>query len=73
MNTTFSEILMNGLNDPNCSFYVGGMVGQAYTFKIVITLFILYFVYKIIDKFAFEPLLNYIKNKIYRKKKNDSY
>lgn len=69
MNETLSSILLKGLNNPDCSFYVGNMFGQYTTFKIAFMIVIFYFFVKLIDRLALEPFLEWIKNKLYKVKK----
>jgi hypothetical protein len=61
--TNFTTIITNGMNDPNCSFYVGLMSGQLMTVRYIFYLALIYFVFKFIDKIAFDPLIAWIKKK----------
>ena len=62
-----NETIMNGLNNPECAFYVGSFLGGLLAVKWVIVALIFIYVSKVIDKLAFEPFLNWIKKKIYKK------
>jgi len=65
MNTTLSEIITTGLNNPDCSFFTGAVVGQMLVFRWVITFFVLHFIFKIIEKLALDPLITWLKKKIF--------
>ena len=58
------------MNNPECAFYVGATFGQFLIFRIVAALFAFYFIVKVVDKLALTPLLEYLRNKIYRNKNN---
>lgn len=62
---TFSENLMAGLNNPECSFFVGATVGQYLTLRIIFALVGIYIITKILDKLVLNPLLAWIYKKIY--------
>jgi hypothetical protein len=63
-----SDIITTGINNPDCSFFVGTFVGQLSLFKIVTFMVLSYFVFKIIDTLALDPFLKWIKEQIYMAK-----
>lgn len=70
INTTpFVETLVRGANNPDCAFYVGasgGMLLGIWAFsKFILMLIVCYIVLQFINKLAFEPFLEWLKNKIY--------
>jgi hypothetical protein len=65
---TLADIIKNGLNNPECSFFVGSWVGQISIIKVVIVLGVLHLLFKGLDKLAFDPFWTWLKKKIYRKK-----
>lgn len=75
--SNFSEILVAGLNNPDCSFWVGTFIGQITTVKLIFVLGGLMLLYKLIDKMfnyiVIEPILtkftNYVNKKVKRKRK----
>lgn len=71
MNETqaFTEIVLKGMNNPDCSFFVGNFTGQFMTMNWIITILIIYAILKVVDKLAFTPLIDWIKSKIYKGKK----
>jgi hypothetical protein len=70
--TNLTTMLIDGANNPSCSFYVGAFTGQFVTIAIVLRILLLfmvaYFGFRVIDKLAFTPLLNYLVNKLFKKK-----
>ena len=68
-NQTFATILINQMNDPDCSMLTGMTMGQLISIRWILTAFIIYAILKAIDKLAFEPLVDWIKNKIYKIKR----
>ena len=55
MNLT--NIITTGLNNPECAFFTGAFVGQGTTFRLIILLVGIQFLYKVMDKLAFEPFM----------------
>lgn len=53
---SLAETINNGLNNPECAFFVGQYLGQASTGKLVLYMSIIYFGIKLIDKIIFEGL-----------------
>lgn len=60
---TLSEIINAGLNNPDCSFYVGMSVGQFSGIKTMFLLGLLYITMKFVEGLAVTPLLVWIKSK----------
>jgi len=69
MNIVLTETIQTGLNNPECAFFVGKMAGEAMIFNLMAALAIFGFLYKAVDKLAFEPAVAWLKKKIYRGKK----
>jgi hypothetical protein len=67
--TPFTNRIYEGLNNPSCDIFTGMYVGGYFTMKLVFFILISYVLLKALDKLAFEPLLNWIKEKLYKKKK----
>ena len=61
--TSFSENLANGMNNPECSFWVGSFVGQWSTLKFIFILACLLLIYKALDKLVLDVLIKKIKDK----------
>jgi len=61
---TLAENLVNGMNNPDCAFYVGATIGQYLVLRILSALVLAYFLIRILDKLVFTPLLNWISKKI---------
>lgn len=61
---TFADIINSGLNNPDCSFWVGMSMGQFTILKTAMALFVFAIVYKFIDKILLEPFINWIKRKV---------
>ena len=67
-NTTgLSEILYAGLNNPECAFFTGQMFGLLTAIRYLFALMAIYFLFKIIDKLAFEPFIIWFKKKVRKK------
>lgn len=67
--TNFSDIIVNGLNNPDCSFYTGAWLGGYVVIKFLGLLLLFTIVFKAIDHLIYNPFLLWLKNKIYRVKK----
>lgn len=61
------DIIQAGMNNPDCSFFVGQMVGQSLTIKSLLLIALIGFLYKAIDKLAWSPVLDYIKKRLYKR------
>lgn len=66
---TLAEIITTGMNNPDCSFFVGATVGQMFSMKMMMILFGSIFVFKFLDGLVINPILNFLKNKLFNKKK----
>lgn len=62
--SNLTEIITAGLNNPECAFYVGAFTGQFMALRYLIVVLIIFFVFKIIEKLAFEPFISWVKNKV---------
>jgi hypothetical protein len=67
--TNFTQAIYNNVNDPNCALSVGAVGGMWFTFKYIVILAGIYIIMKAVDKLAIEPILEWIKKKIWRKSK----
>lgn len=65
----FSDIVISGMNDPVCSFWVGQAVGQFHSMSTLWGLLAAFLVFKVVDKLAWTPFLDWTKKKIYGEKK----
>lgn len=59
----FGEIFLEQLNNPSCSMISGAFVGMTFTVRLIFYMVISYFLIKAVEKLAFEPFLDWIKNK----------
>lgn len=66
--TNFTGIMEIGINDPNCSFFVGSFLGQFVGIKLFLYAVIFFFVAKAVDKLAIEPLITLIRKKLFKRK-----
>jgi len=62
-----TTIIQAGLNDPNCAFYTGALVGGALYLKVGFYIFVGYMIIKAVDKLAWEPFLSWMKVKLWKK------
>ena len=67
--TPFTDLVITGLNNPECAFYTGAFVGQWLALKYLVIIAIMLAVFKTLDKLALEPLLKYVKSKTWGRKK----
>ena len=65
--SNLTSILLTGLNNPDCAFYTGAFVGQWLAVEYLIIIWLIYAVFKVIDKLALEPLLKFLKKKIFKR------
>jgi len=61
---TLAEIIHTGLENPDCSFFTGAFFGQWLAVKYLALIWLIYVVFKGIDKLAVEPGLEKLKKKI---------
>ena len=66
-NTTFADIMITQLNNPECSFLSGALIGNMFMFRFFIAIFVFYIVYKALDKLAITPLFDWLKDKLYKR------
>lgn len=59
-----NEILSTGLNNPECAFYTGAFVGQWLAVKYLVLIWLIYIVFKFIDKLVIDVLAEKLKIKI---------
>ncbi|KKL77529.1 hypothetical protein LCGC14_2033970 [marine sediment metagenome] len=52
----FAEIVTKGMNNPDCSFYVGQTFGQITTVGLLARVMLVYFGIKLLDKMVFKGL-----------------
>lgn len=64
------------LNNPECNVLSGMILGELFAIQGVMYMLIIYAVFKLIDKLALDPLINWVKSKynniIVIKKKKDT-
>jgi cadmium resistance protein CadD (predicted permease) len=53
--------MLDGMNDPNCAFYVGQMFGQFILVKFSLALFCFYIFYRFVDEIFISAIINKIK------------
>jgi len=63
-----NETIAAGLNNPDCAFFVGNFMGNFLAMRWLFFLAVCYFMFKIIDKLAFEPIVEWMKSKIKKKR-----
>lgn len=64
--TPFINTFETGINNPDCSFFVGTTYGQIISMKSVMIMLGLYIILKAIDKLAIEPVFSTLGAKIKR-------
>ena len=62
--TNLTSIIATGINNPECSFFVGSFLGEFVAVRNIILLGLTFFLIKTIDKLLIEPVLNKIKEKL---------
>jgi hypothetical protein len=68
MVSNLSTILVNGINNPDCSFYVGTFVGQLFILKLIMILAVAYWLISFASNLLINPLINKLKIKLWGKK-----
>jgi len=63
--TNFTSMVFNGVNNPDCAFFVGSFMGQFIGFKIIFMVVIGYICLRFIEKLTLIPLLEWLKKKLY--------
>ena len=64
--TNLTETLMRGMNNPDCSFFVGAFTGRLLTAQTIGAIILISMFYKGLEIFVFTPLFNYIKNRWFK-------
>lgn len=64
-----NEIISTGLNNPDCAFFVGQWLGGWLSMKMVMYLVVAYWIMKSIDKLALEPIIDFVKSKLFKQQK----
>ena len=70
INQTLGDTLKIALNNPDCAITIGMMMGAIFIVRWLFALWCLYVLTKVIDKLALNPLLDWIKIKIYKRSNN---
>jgi hypothetical protein len=65
-----NETIAAGLNDPNCAFFVGSFTGNFLSFKYLLVVILLFFLFKLLDGLVAEPLLKKFKAKFSKEGKD---
>ena len=68
-----AEIINAGLNNPECSFFVGTWMGQFTLMRVVIWGAGIYLVSKFLDRIALEPLTLWLKKHFKRVWSQESF
>jgi len=63
-NETLGTILIKGINNPDCSFFVGTWLGAFMTFRLIVIIIIGFFIFKLIDQLIINPILNVLNRMI---------
>ncbi len=63
-----TDNFLSQVDNPDCSYLTGMFIGSGITMRMILYIFIIGMGFKIVDKLALDPLINYIKQKIKRKK-----
>lgn len=58
---TLAETIITGMNNPECAFFVGQSLGYASSGTLIVRVGLIYFGFKILDKFVFERIPSFIK------------
>jgi len=64
VNETLATTLIKGINNPDCSFFVGSWLGAFFTFRIIVIVIIAFFIFKVIDSLIINPILSYLNQLI---------
>lgn len=59
-----NDTIINGINNPDCAYFVGMTVGSASLFGKLFLLMAVFTLFKFVEKLAVEPIIAKIKNKI---------
>lgn len=66
---SFVETFMQQLNSPECSAISGAYIGMGFSLRLVLTVVIVYFILRFVDTLAFQPVMDWLKQKTQNKKK----
>lgn len=69
--TAFSERFITAINTPQCDVLTGTIMGTYFFFKVLLVLLGAYVIIRTLEKLAFEPLLDWIKKKIYERRRKE--
>jgi hypothetical protein len=58
-----SEIIRAGMDNPDCSFFLGAFMGQIMVIRWVLAIYFIHIVWKIVDRLALDPFLDWVKKK----------
>lgn len=61
---TLADVISAGMQNPDCAFFTGAFMGQWLAVKYLVIIWLIYVVFKFIDKLAVEPLMSWIEKKI---------
>jgi len=62
-----NDTIMNGLNNPDCAFFVGQTMGQADLLGKLVVLLLFFTFYEFAKKLVVEPIIQKIKEKTRKK------
>jgi len=65
---TLSDQLITQINNPDCSYLVGGFMGGWIIAKLIFGIIIAYILLSAVDKLAYQPFLDWCKSKLFKKK-----
>lgn len=68
VNESVGTVLSKQLVNPDCSYLTGMLIGQLMTVRLIIFILVVYLLLRIVDKLALTPLLEWIKNKVFKRK-----
>lgn len=66
---SFAEILVEQLNNPQCSMLSGVVLGEFFIVRWLFYLFIAIMIFQLINKLAWLPFIEWLEKKIYKKKR----
>jgi hypothetical protein len=65
----FTTNFLAQVDNPACSYLVGGMIGQIWLIRFYIIAMVIMLAFKVIEKLALDPLIEAIKNWIKKRRK----
>lgn len=60
--STLVDTIATGMNNPDCSFFVGQMIGTLSAGSLIVRVAIIYFGFKVLDKIVFTGIPYLYKN-----------